>query len=159
MRRRPPSIAIACAARCSRGESCGSGRSRLATRSRRAAGRESRAYNGQHAVRNVRREGPMTEGVRLYAGTHEGMFVYRSRVSGWEEVSRALPGAIVDSIVGCQRRPERIFAGVAHDGLYRTVDASMHWAKVLDGDIRSVAIDATDEVIYAGTEPVHLYRK
>jgi len=100
----------------------------------------------------------MTEGVRLYAGTHEGMFVYRSRVSGWEEVSRALPGAIVDSIVGCQRRPERIFAGVAHDGLYRTVDASMHWAKVLDGDIRSVAIDATDEVIYAGTEPVHLYR-
>lgn len=36
----------------------------------------------------------MSEGVRLYAGTHEGMFVYRSTGSAWAEVSRALPSAI-----------------------------------------------------------------
>src|ERR1051326_8985421 len=100
----------------------------------------------------------MAEALRLYAGTHEGMFVYRSGAAGWGLVSSAFPGDIIDSIAGCQRRPERVFVGVTHDGLYRTDDAGLRWTKVLDGDIRSVAIDATDDGIYAGTEPVHLYR-
>jgi hypothetical protein len=101
----------------------------------------------------------MAEGVRLYAGTHEGLFVYRSQNGGWTEVSRSLTESITDSMAGCQRRPERVFAGVAHDGVYRTDDAGLHWNKVLDGDVRSLAVDPMDDqVVYAGTEPVHLYR-
>lgn len=100
----------------------------------------------------------MSTTVRLYTGTHEGMFVYGTSGGGWTEVSTAFPGAIIDSIVGCRRRPERVFAGVTHNGLYRSDDAGLHWLKVLDGDIRSVALDATDQTLYAGTEPVHLYR-
>jgi photosystem II stability/assembly factor-like uncharacterized protein len=101
----------------------------------------------------------MVEGVRLYAGTHEGMFVFRSTPNGWAEVSRGLTGTILDSIAGCQHEPSRVFSGVAHDGAYRTDDAGLSWRKVLDGDVRSLLVDPSDDrVIYAGTEPVHLFR-
>ena len=101
----------------------------------------------------------MGEGVRLYAGTHQGLFVYRPENGGWAEANRVLGDGIVDSMSGCQRHPERVYAGVAHDGVYRTTDAGAHWSKVLDGDVRALLVDPTDdEVIYAGTEPVHLYR-
>ncbi|MPZ15033.1 MAG: hypothetical protein GEU73_11520 [Chloroflexi bacterium] len=100
----------------------------------------------------------MSDGVQIYAGTHEGLLVFRSSDGGWRETTRAFDGAIIDSIAGCQRHPERVYCGVTHDGLYRTEDAGLHWDKVLDGDIRAVAVDATDDSIYAGAEPVHLFR-
>ena len=101
----------------------------------------------------------MAERVRLYAGTHEGLFVYRSDSGGWTEESRAFEGAIVDSMAGCQTSPECVYAGVTHDGVYRTRDAGEHWERVLDGDVRALMVDpSADEVVYAGTEPVHLYR-
>ena len=47
---------------------------------------------------------------------------------------------------------------IAH-GLYRTNDAGKNWRRVLEGDVRTVAVDPSDDhVVYAGTEPVHLYR-
>ncbi len=101
----------------------------------------------------------MVESVRLYAGTHEGMYVYRPENGGWAEANHGLGDGIVDSIAGCQQRPERVFAGVAHDGVYRTTAAGVNWTKVLDGDVRALMVDPTDDaVVYAGTEPVHLYR-
>ena len=61
--------------------------------------------------------------------------------------------------MGASKIPEIVFAGVTFDGLYRTRDAGRHWERVLEGDIRWVTVDPTDDrVIYAGTEPVHLYR-
>jgi photosystem II stability/assembly factor-like uncharacterized protein len=101
----------------------------------------------------------MNERVRLYAGTQHGLIVWRSNNGGWEEVSRGFRDGIIDSIAGCHQRPECVFLGVTHDGLYRTQDGGKQWTKVLDGDIRSVAVDPTnDDVIYSGTEPVHLFR-
>jgi photosystem II stability/assembly factor-like uncharacterized protein len=101
----------------------------------------------------------MSEGVRLYAGTQHGLLVWRSRNNGWEEVARSFADGIIDSICGCKKTPERVFVGVTHDGLYRTYDGGRSWAKVLDGDIRSVTVDPTEEnVVYAGVEPVGLYR-
>src|SRR5581483_10253269 len=48
-------------------------------------------------------------------------------------------------------RPARVFVGVTHDGLYRTIDAGQTWKRVLEGDIRAVAVDPTsDDVVYAG---------
>ena len=101
----------------------------------------------------------MNEGVRLYAGTQHGLIVWSSRKSGWEEMSRSFAEGIIDSLAGCRKKAERVFVGVTHDGLYRTEDGGKKWLKVLDGDIRSVAVDPNaDEVVYAGVEPVALYR-
>src|SRR5262245_1857275 len=101
----------------------------------------------------------MADPVRLYAGTQHGLFVWRSRNGGWERVNEAFPDAVIDSIGGSRQHPERVYAGVAHDGLYRTADGGRSWDRVLEGDIRAVRVDPVDDrVVYAGTEPVHLYR-
>jgi photosystem II stability/assembly factor-like uncharacterized protein len=101
----------------------------------------------------------MSEGVRLYAGTQAGLIVWRAGANGWQEVGHHFKDGIIDSIFGCTTIPERVFVGVTHDGLYRTIDGGESWSKVLDGDIRSVTVDPTDDkVIYSGVEPVALYR-
>jgi len=101
----------------------------------------------------------MSEGVRLYAGTQHGLIVWRSKNSHWEIVAQNFENGIIDSIFGCRGSPERVFVGVTHDGLYRTTDGGKSWGKVLDGDIRSVTVDPTDDrVVYAGVEPVALFR-
>jgi photosystem II stability/assembly factor-like uncharacterized protein len=101
----------------------------------------------------------MSEGVRLYAGTQHGLIIWRSVNAGWQEVARYFENGIIDSIHGCKQAPEKVFVGVTHDGLYRTSDGGKSWGKVLDGDIRSVSVDPTDDdVIYAGIEPVGLFR-
>jgi hypothetical protein len=61
----------------------------------------------------------------------------------------------MDSIFGCTTTSERVFVGVTHDGLYRTIDSGESWSKVLARDIRSVTVDSTDDkVIYSDVEPV-----
>jgi photosystem II stability/assembly factor-like uncharacterized protein len=101
----------------------------------------------------------MNDRVRLYAGTQHGLFVWRAKGDCWEEVHRGFASGIIDSIAGCHRHPERVFVGVTHDGLYRTQDGGREWRKVLDGDIRAVTVDPTnDDAIYAGMEPVRLFR-
>jgi photosystem II stability/assembly factor-like uncharacterized protein len=100
----------------------------------------------------------MSDGVRIYAGTYGGLQVLSMRPGRCETVSEAFPGEIIQAVGGCCKQPERAFAGV-RDGLHRTDDGGLQWRKVLDGDFRSVAVDPTDDdVIYAGTDPVHLYR-
>jgi photosystem II stability/assembly factor-like uncharacterized protein len=97
--------------------------------------------------------------VRLYVGTHCGLVVLQSDGRIWTDVGRAFNGRIVDSIAGSLLTPERVYCGVAHDGVYRTEDAGAHWTLALAGDVRALAIDPSDErVVYAGTEPIRLYR-
>ena len=101
----------------------------------------------------------MSEGVRLYAGTQHGLIVWRSAANGWQEVARHFADGIIDSIHGCNQSSETVFVGVTHDGLYRTVDGGQSWAKVFEGDIRSVTVDPNDDrVVYTGIEPVGLFR-
>src|SRR4051812_40711138 len=101
----------------------------------------------------------MGEGVRLYAGTQHGLFVYQAQNGGWAEVSRQFPDNVFDSLTGSRQQPERVYATVNQDGLYRTLDGGKSWTRVLDGEVRGVTVDPTDErVVYAGTEPVALYR-
>src|SRR5207237_2544085 len=107
-----------------------------------------------------KREVIMNEGVRLYAGTQHGLFIWRSTNNNdWEQVGRTFSDGIVDAIFGCKQTPERVFVGVTHDRLYRTTDGGETWEKILDGDIRSLTVDPTDDkVIYSGFEPVALFR-
>lgn len=101
----------------------------------------------------------MSEGICLYAGTQDGLVIVQPKNGGWETTGHVFPDSVVDSISGCRRTPERVYAGVAAEGLYRTDDAGRRWRKVFDGDVRATTVDPTDEdVVYTGTEPPHLYR-
>jgi len=104
----------------------------------------------------------MAEAYRLYAGTQSGMIIFRgvgdiwTSMGGSREFEPYFKEKVVDSVYGCKQSPEIVFAGVTFDGLYRTRDSGKHWERVLEGDIRWVSVDPTDDrVIYAGTEPVH----
>jgi photosystem II stability/assembly factor-like uncharacterized protein len=101
----------------------------------------------------------MAEHVRLYAGTEQGLSVWREGARGWEPVGDGIPTHPCRAIGGSPTRPERVFVGVEHDGIYATNDAGESWKKVLDQDVWSIAVDPNDErVVYAGTAPVHLFR-
>ncbi len=101
----------------------------------------------------------MAEGVRLFVGTEGGLHVFRSAGSGWQAVNQGVTKGMFWSMSGCRQRPERVFVATSRDGLYRTDDGGAHWTRVLDRDVRSVKVDPTDDrVIYAGTEPVRLFR-
>lgn len=101
----------------------------------------------------------MAEQVRVYAGTERGLSVWREAAGRWEQVGSGIPGEPCRAIAGSHQRPELVFAGVEHDGIYRTDDGGQRWTKVFDRDIWSIKMDPTDErVLYAGSAPVHLYR-
>src|SRR6266571_2311214 len=101
----------------------------------------------------------MPEAISLYAGTQDGLVIVQPKNGGWETTDHVFQDAVVESLSGCRNTPERVYAGVAYDGVYRTEDAGRTWKKVFEGDIRSTKVDPTDDnVVYTGTEPPHLYR-
>ena len=101
----------------------------------------------------------MPTSVRIYAGTQEGLFVWRSRNGSWEPVAVSFQTGTIDAIDGVRSQPNAVYAGVTEDGLYRTDDGGKNWRRVFEGNVRAVTIDPTsDGVIYVGIEPIHLYR-
>ena len=101
----------------------------------------------------------MPSPVCIYAGTQEGLFVWRAKNGSWEKVSVAFETGTIDSIDGLKAQPNVVFLGVTQDGLYRTDDAGKSWRRVFEGNVRAVTVDPTnEEVVYVGAEPVHLYR-
>ena len=100
----------------------------------------------------------MSEQLRVYLGSTTGLGVWDVTDGSWIQRSSALDGA-VRFLAGRSDRPGSVFAGVLHEGVYRTTDAGGRWEKVFDGDARSVAVDPHDQrVVYVGTKPVHLHR-
>ena len=101
----------------------------------------------------------MPSPVRIYAGTQEGLFVWRSKNCSWNRIAVSFETGTIDSIDGLRSRPNVVYLGVTQDGLYRTEDAGKSWCRVFEGNVRAVTVDPTDEqVIYVGIEPIHLYR-
>ncbi len=101
----------------------------------------------------------MASQVRVYAGTQEGLFVWRSKNGSWEKVAVSFETGTIDSVDGMRSQPNVVYLGVTQDGLYRTDDAGKGWRRVFEGNVRAVTIDPTnEEVVYVGVEPIHLYR-
>ena len=97
--------------------------------------------------------------MRIYAGTQEGLFVWRSKNGAWENVAVSFETGTIDSVDGLRSLPNVVYLGVTQDGLYRTDDAGKSWRRVFEGNVRAVTVDSTDErVVYVGIEPIHLYR-
>src|SRR6185369_15009852 len=101
----------------------------------------------------------MASPVRIYAGTQEGLFVWRSKNSSWEKINVAFQTGTIDGIDGLRRQPNVVYLGVTQDGLYRTEDAGKNWRRVFEGNVRTVTVDPNnEEVVYVGVEPIHVYR-
>ena len=101
----------------------------------------------------------MTDGVRLYAGTQQGLLVWRERNGHWDQVCHEFRDGVIDGLVGSRADPERVYLSSASDGVYKTEDGGSHWTRIFEGDVRALTLDPNDEsVLYVGTEPVHLYR-
>ncbi|HEY3118643.1 MAG TPA: hypothetical protein VGK54_18020 [Chloroflexota bacterium] len=100
----------------------------------------------------------MTEKARLYASTYDGTLVFKPDNGGWKQVGE-VPGTESESVGGSLQHPEQVYVADLHRGLFGTEDGGQHWAQLLQGECWAVAVDPTDDnVIYAGTEPIHLYR-
>ena len=100
----------------------------------------------------------MSEQFQVYMGSTTGLDVWHVADGSWVQRETPVRG-VVRVVAGCRDRQGTVFAGVVHDGVYRTTDAGARWEKVFDGDARSLAVDPRDQqVIYVGTEPVHLHR-
>jgi photosystem II stability/assembly factor-like uncharacterized protein len=98
------------------------------------------------------------DNTRIYMGTTTGMQILKLSGERAECVGEAFQDEAIEAVKGHGSEPSRIFVAV-RDGVYRSRDAGLHWSKVLEGDIRCITIDPSDEhVIYAGTNPVGLYR-
>lgn len=99
------------------------------------------------------------ERLRYYIAHNSGLQVLVGNGAGLHTVGEFFAGRTLEHLEGFRTRPEIVFAAVAFDGGYRTADAGKTWQKVLDGDIRTFAVDPhDDDVVYAGAGPIRLYR-
>jgi len=99
----------------------------------------------------------MSVTVKLYAGTQEGLFLWRSKNASWDQAALAFENSTIDAIDGPRSRPATVFVSVTRDGIYRTDDAGKKWERIFEGNVRAITMDPTDDrVIYAGTEPIRL---
>lgn len=101
----------------------------------------------------------MTEQLRFFIARNSGLQVGTIASGRFEPSGEFFHGRTVEHLQGRRDRPEIVFAAVAFDGGYRTEDGGATWRKIMDGDVRTFAIDPHDEnVVYMGTGPVRLYR-
>lgn len=99
----------------------------------------------------------MSDKRRMYVGTQRGGLIFAEDRDRWEGDGTALEGKSISTLLAT---PEGVLlAGVPHDGVYLSVDHGRSWDHSLSADVRCLAIDPSHpQTLYAGTEPVHLYR-
>jgi len=95
---------------------------------------------------------------RMYVGTEAGIGVYEDEgVGRWRLTRTALDGKCAVALRSSQ--DGELYAAVPGDGVYISSDGGRSWDRSLEGDVRCIALDPTDPAtIYAGTEPIHLFR-
>ncbi|MBM2809845.1 MAG: repeat-containing glycosyl hydrolase [Chloroflexi bacterium] len=100
----------------------------------------------------------MASDTRLYIGTTNGLFVTQSTNGGWKEPTLTLPNAFCRCFSSSSGR-ESVYLALGKDGLVRSDNGGQHWTKIREEHVRAVMVDPTDDnVIYAGSEPVALWR-
>jgi photosystem II stability/assembly factor-like uncharacterized protein len=77
--------------------------------------------------------------------------------AGWRVERTTLEGKGIGPLVAS---PEAgmLFAAVRQDGVYASSDGGRSWDRSFAGDVRSLGTDPSARTIYAGTEPIGLFR-
>ena len=96
---------------------------------------------------------------RMYLGTTGAGVVVLSEQGGhWRQERKSLEGQDVECI-SVANDGSAVFAAVGGQGVYASRDAGATWSLAFSADVRAVAVDPSDpQIVYAGTEPVHLHR-
>lgn len=93
----------------------------------------------------------------MYIGTQDGVLVLGDHDGRWEHERTLLPGKRVLSLA-TPEGTQLMYAKLA-DGVYASSDSGHSWDHVFDGNVYHVHVDPSDpETIYAGLEPVALFR-
>jgi photosystem II stability/assembly factor-like uncharacterized protein len=99
----------------------------------------------------------MTTTRKMAVGTEDGVVMLSETPNKWEVGRSGLAGKKIGKVVGSAGGT--ITACVWGDGVYTSGDAGASWDRVLEGDVRALGVDPRDPwTIYAGTEPVALFR-
>ena len=95
---------------------------------------------------------------QLYIGTDAGLAMMTEAADGWLPSGDVLSGKFVRAMatVGATNTA---YACVTKEGLYASRNGGKSWELAFSGNVHSVAVDPNDsQVVYAGTEPVGLFR-
>jgi hypothetical protein len=99
------------------------------------------------------------ESLRYYIAHNGGLKVMENRSGSMSTVGEFFEGKTLEHLIGCRRKPEIVFAAVAFDGGYRTLNGGKTWEKIMEGDVRTFTVDPRDErVVYMGIGPIRLFR-
>jgi photosystem II stability/assembly factor-like uncharacterized protein len=93
----------------------------------------------------------------MYLGTRDGVLELREEDSRWEHQRTLLQGKHVQALVA----PEgtSLMYAKLHDGVYASSDRGASWDHVFPGSVYYLHVDPSNpETIYAGMEPVALFR-
>lgn len=94
---------------------------------------------------------------QMFVGTENGVVVLNEQLDAWEVERTALAGKTVGELAAATG--DTVFCSVSGDGVYTSNDGGKKWDLSLPADVRAVAVDPSNPLtVYAGTEPVHLYR-
>ena len=99
----------------------------------------------------------------VLVGTTEGVVTIARTGAGWEVAHRALADRHISAIVE-EPTSGLLFAGAFHGGIHASADGGRTWERRTHGlresNVYSVAACQRDgrPVLYAGTEPAHLFR-
>ena len=99
------------------------------------------------------------EKLRYYIAHNSGLHVMRVNSTGLQSWGECFGGRTLEHLEGRRRRPEVVFAAVAFDGGYRTVDGGRTWQKIMDGDVRTFAIDPSASILVAANQVPYLLRE
>ncbi len=101
----------------------------------------------------------MADPLRYYIAHNGGLQVLEDRSGSMNTVGEFFAAKTLEHLMGCHHKPEIVFAAVAFDGGYRTLDGGRTWQKIMDGDVRTFTVDPHDErVVYMGIGPIRLFR-
>jgi hypothetical protein len=97
--------------------------------------------------------------LRYYIAYNGGLKIMEPQAGSLTSVGEFFAGKTLEHIIGSLKRPEIVFAAVAFDGGYRTMDGGKSWQKIMEGDVRTFTVDPHDDrVVYMGMGPVRLLR-